>query len=459
MTFRGLFPSGRGGVAEVLRIAWPLVLAQAAGAVNHVCDRLFLARCADGDSALAASLPAMMVAVMFVAFFSTTLGYSGVFVSQLHGARRGVDAVRAFAQGLWLLLFSLPLVVLFVPVSRAVVDLAGHAEAVCAAEKAYLCVYAPGGAFTILNVILGGVITGQGRTLFVSFATFAGCLVNLALDPLFIYGAGPVPAMGLTGAAVAFVCAGAATSALLVAAVCRDPLVVEGFRKGAFAFARALSLRVLRYGSPAGAAAFAGSLTFTVFTLVVGRLDALSSAASNTVFAVNNVFYLALCATTEGVRILTGRYHGAGDDEAACRVYRSGLLLVLVALVACFLVAIPGAGFIMDLFRGAGSSFDPALYRRTGLCLFSIMFFREIAEAVSLVTEGALRGVGDTRYMMVVQLAVRLLVWLPLVLAVAKFHPTVAALWLTMPFALGLVAALLYLRWRRGAWRRRSLVG
>ena len=446
----------RGGVRETFRIVWPLALAMAAGAASHVCDRLFLAH--SSDASLAASLPAMMVATMFVVFFSTTIGYSAVFVSQFHGGGRGRDAVRSFAQGLWLWLMALPLLVAVVPACWFVVDLAGHPEAVRLAERSYLTVYAPGGIFTVLNVILGGVITGQGRTLYVSFATIAGCIANLVLDPLFIFGAGPIPALGLTGAAVAFVCAGAVTTALLAGAVLRDRLVRDGWRTGAFAFDRALSLEILRYGSPVGLSAFIASVAFTAFTLVVGNLDELSSAASNTVFAVNNVFYLALCATAEGVRILTGRYHGARDDDAAERVYYSGLKMVFVAMAVCFLVAIPGAGFIMDLFRGADSAFDPEVYRHTGFVLFCIMFFRQIAEAVICISMGALRGVGDTRYVMLVQSGVDVFVWIPLVFAVAKWHPTVFALWMTMPVALGLMALLFLVRWRRGGWRGVDLV-
>jgi MATE family multidrug resistance protein len=139
-------------------------------------------------------------------------------------------------------------------------------------------------------------------------------------------------------------------------------------------------------------------------------------------------------------------------------VYYSGLKMVFVAMAVCFLVAIPGAGFIMDLFRGADSAFDPEVYRHTGFVLFCIMFFREIAEAVICISMGALRGVGDTRYVMLVQSGVDVFVWIPLVFAVAKWHPTVFALWMTMPVALGLMALLFLVRWRRGGWRGVDLV-
>ena len=45
-----------GNVFETARVVWPLALAMMAGAMNHVCDRLFLAHC--NDTALEAVLPA-----------------------------------------------------------------------------------------------------------------------------------------------------------------------------------------------------------------------------------------------------------------------------------------------------------------------------------------------------------------------------------------------------------------
>ena len=50
------------------------------------------------------------------------------------------------------------------------------------------------------------------------------------------------------------------------------------------------------------------------------------------------------------------------------------------------------------------------------------------------------------------------LIVLPLVFLAAAVRPTVEVLWMTMPVALGLIATLLLCRWRKGVWRRRTLL-
>ncbi len=451
-------PVRPGGIRETLKVAGPLALALAASAVNGIVDTVFLGH--SSDAALAALLPAFMLSTLVVAFFSGTVGYTTVFVAQLHGGGRGREAVHYFAQGLWLALASVPALLAMIPVAFAVVDVTGCDAAIRAAEKSYLLVQAPAGVFTIANAVLGGIITGQGRTVRVSLCTVAGCLVNMAIDPVLIFGYFGLPALGITGASIATATGFATTTALLAIVVLRDPLVRESVGTGAFRPDLRAMARIVRTGVPNGLTAFFSTLAYTGFTMMLTRLDPLSCAASNVVFRVNNLFYLLLCATSDGTQILIGRHHGAGDDGVAERSYRTGLGVVVAALVLCFGLVFAFLNPVMDCFRGADSAFDPAVWRRTGLVLFAIMFVREIAEGVMCLTVGALRAVGDTRFVMLVQSGVELVLWMPAYLAVgygidAAAHPAAAllGLWFTLPFSMGLIALVLYWRWRRGAWR------
>ena len=259
--------------------------------------------------------------------------------------------------------------------------------------------------------------------------------------------------LGIAGAATATALAQSLTTLLLGVRVIRDPLVRNGWAAGDFRFSVVRCLAILRFGLPLGANALIGGVSFTAFNFLVARCAPHELAASNTVFAVNNVFYLATCAAGQGVTILAGRYHGARRDDAAVTVYRSGLVLVALALTVCFAVALPGAGFIMDLFRGSNSTFDPAAFRRCGFLLFLIMFFREIAEGLTLIAGGALRGVGDTKFVMLLQCGVEFFVRLPLIFIVAALTNSVYWLWLTMPVDLGLTAFFLNRRWLSNRWR------
>ena len=126
----------RGGFEETLKVVLPLALMQLVYAANSIWDRFLLSQ--RGCAPLQASLSATMVSVMFVCLISATVGYTSVYVAQLHGAGKGRDAVRAFAQGVWLSIFSIPVLVALVFAAFALVDFAAHAPDVAAGEKAYM---------------------------------------------------------------------------------------------------------------------------------------------------------------------------------------------------------------------------------------------------------------------------------------------------------------------------------
>ena len=70
------------------------------------------------------------------------------------------------------------------------------------------------------------------------------------------------------------------------------------------------------------------------------------------------------------------------------------------------------------------------------------MFFREIAEGIVVVAGGALRGVGDTKFVMLTQSAVEAFIRLPLIFIVAAVSDSIYLLCLTMPLDLGITAYL-----------------
>jgi len=99
-------PETPGGIRELLRVAYPLILSMGAFTVMQFCDRIFLARAS--SLSIQAALPAGVLSWTFVCVFQALAGYAGTFVAQYHGAGDARGCVRATAQGLWLAWLSWP---------------------------------------------------------------------------------------------------------------------------------------------------------------------------------------------------------------------------------------------------------------------------------------------------------------------------------------------------------------
>ena len=441
---------------ELLRLAWPLMLAQIATALYDIADGYFLAR--HSSAAMIASLPARMVAGTLTTFFICSIGYVSTFIAQFHGGGDGRKALCYFAQGLWMALFVAPVFLLLIPLSYFVVGLAGHSSAVDEAERAYLLIAAPGGLFTLLNVVLSGFFAGQGRTRYISTCYILGCIANFFADWALVPGIGPLPALGITGAAIATVIGNALTAAMLAVAVLRDGLFRRYACAQEFVPQPKRMWEILRLGVPTGVTSFAASFAFMVFSLVLTGFDEMSTNAANALFRVNNIFYMALCATSDSVLILTGRCRGAGDDQGAYGAYGAGLRTIFIAQALSFIAMFSFSDTIFDFFRPTDATYDQSAYHCLGFILLCIMFLRELAEGVMCLTVGALRGVGDTKFVMCTQMTADLCLWMPFVLYIGKSGGSIIQLWLSMPINMALIAIVLSLRWYGGKWRSKTLV-
>ena len=124
-----------------------------------------------------------------------------------------------------------------------------------------------------------------------------------------------------------------------------------------------------------------------------------------------------------------------------------GFVAVLSSLTLLF------ADEILDLFDEAADG-DVAAFHALGLDLMALMSAWLLFDAADVILGGALKGAGDTKFVMTWALVCAFCVWLPLVFAVRRFHNTMPALWSTMILYVIVICVGSAIRWRRGAWRR-----
>lgn len=432
-------------LADLARLSLPVAASTLVIAVGEIADRAFLGRWS--ANALAATLPGGMLARVFTGVLVGTVGYSAARISRFTGvpataslASDATDAATtAFAQGLWLTLFATPVFLVAAPVGLALIDAAGHAEAIRAHEQTYYLFNLAGGALATLAAALGAWFVGCGQTGRVATAALVGCGVNLLADPLLIFGLG----WGVAGAGAAAVLAQTTTCGVLATLLCRDFRAHGRTAAGCLRFRRAEATRLLRMGLPVGLSSLVGSTTFTAFVLALGRLDAAALAVGNACFAVNNFFYTLLAATETAIMIRTGQALGKGDADEARRVRRAGLAIdaLLFAAFFGFVLAVPETA-LAPFVRGDETSAHTA-FTAQGRVFLAMLAVAGVFRAAQSVQTGFLRGTGNTQRIFVAQVVASVLVWMPLVAAVCAGHLPAAALFATFPVQLAVNAVVL----------------
>lgn len=446
-----------GSPREVLSVALPLIVNSAAFLVMQFSDRVFLARYS--STAIGAAMPAGILSFALLGFVASIAGYSGTFVAQYAGAGDRKACVGATMQGVYLSLLSLPFTLLLLPFGVWVLGLFGHRAELLAEETVYYRWMVYGGVFLSMAWSMGGYFTGQRRMRPNVFSQVFACAVNVALDYALIFGAWGFPRMGIRGAAIATFLAGTIPPLLQFGWMLRDRAVREMGWREAFRFRPDLLRRIVRFGFPAGVQHVFDLGSFAVFLLLTGTLDELSLTASNVAFSINNLAFAPLMSFGNAAAILAAQYQGAGRSDTAARAGWSGLRIswVYMAVAALAFVLLPRT--LLSLFVPAESPFSAEQLFDRGSRLMLIMAAWGFFDAANLVFIGALRGVGDTRFVMTVLVGTAWLFWIPGEWILFHHGRGIVAAWTWQAIDIALCAILFLLRWRRGRWRDIRLIG
>ena len=452
-------PAAPGGYREVGRVAAPIIVSMASFTLMQFCDRVFLAR--HGSVSLRASLPAGVLALTLTMFFQALAGYAGTFVAQYHGAGRQKECAGATAQGIWLALLSWPVCWALIPLGFWLLNLAGHPADVLEAEKTYLGILVAGGGFWALTHAVSGFFSGRGDTRTPMVASLVANLANIALDYAWIFGKWGFPALGIAGAALATVVSSALGLAFL-GAIYWSPRFAERYdtRGNGLRYDRKQMGPLLRFGTPAALQTLQDVGAFAFFVVLLGRLPEADMAASNIAFSINNVAFMPLLGMGMAATIVVGQYQGARDSATAERAALTALKLGWIYMGAIALTFLLFPEPYYSLFTGDAEGMVPmAAVMEKGRWLLVMMAVWGMLDAINLIVSSALRGAGDTRFVLLATTLATWLLWMPgEVLLLLGLKAGLVAAWLWMTVFVFLLAGVFWLRFRRGRWKAIEMI-
>ena len=440
-------PPRAGGVREVARLAWPLVLAQMSQTTMHVVDSIFVGQL--GAAQLGAlGFAGIWLWTVFAIFSGSATGVQ-TFVSQAHGAGDERVCGSWVWQGLYALVPATAITLfLFAALAEHLFAAVGASASLREHAMSYIAMRPLGFVGLILWMVLAAFFRGLGDTRTPLIATLIANGVNIVLDYGLVLGRLGLPAWGIAGAGVATSIAEWVGAVVLGIAFAR-PAVVRRFGGRPAAASRQKIRRFLRTGAPIGGQWVLDMSAFAIFTTLVARMGDASMAATQAMIALLSMSFMQAIGIGLAATTLVGRYKGAGSLDAALRSLVSALKLAValaIGIAALFLLA-PQA--LIGLFTQ-----DADVLALAGPLLALGAAF-QFFDALQIVISGALRGAGDTRWPFV---AHTLLAWalrLPLVwlFAFAWEAGVLGAWYAEFVFVLALTLALAW-RFRTGAWKQ-----
>jgi MATE family multidrug resistance protein len=435
---------------DLVRLAVPIFLSRASQTVIGMSDVLLVGKL--GPEAIAATATGATNAftILILPMGLTFIVQS--FAAQYFGRGDLVSARRFGWYGLMVALATEALALLTLPVVGPVLDLFPYEAPVRAAMASYLAVRLVSGGAAIGIEALGAYFGGLGRTVPAMVANLVAMVLNVALNVVLIDGLGPVPAMGVTGSALASSIATALAFVGLFAFFLWDGRRVEASALRANELAR-----LLRFGLPSGLNWFFEFLAFFFFVnVVVAGLGTVQLAAWNTIIQLNAASFMPAFGLASAGAVLVGQAIGSDQKDDVPRLVKLTLAFAGAWQGAVGLVYVAAPALLLSAFAHGP---EAAAFVAMGSRMLTVSAAWQLFDATVNTLAEALRAAGDTLFPLVARLAVAWGLFVPgsLWLVKAKGGGEVGATVCLVAY-LGLLAVILVWRFRSGRWRDVRLV-
>jgi putative MATE family efflux protein len=363
------------------------ILQSVNGSINSIWIGRFL-----GEKALAASSNAGMV--MFL-MFATLFGFAmatTILIGQQAG-RRDIEGVRrtiGSAVGMFSIAGTLTALLGWVFAPNMLHLLATPRDAFPLA-LAYLRVIFLGMPFTFITILLSSALRGVGDAVTPFWNAILNVSLDIILNPIFILGMGPVPAMGIAGSALATLIAGLISAGVMVYRIYAKDLTIR-LRGPELRWLRPhhdVVRTIIALGFPMGASMIVMSGSMLVLIGLVNREGVDTTAAFGVMNQLWSYVQMPAVAVGSAVSAMAAQNIGAEKWERITRITWAGIgintLMSLVLIVAITIFARP----LMELFLPAASPAIPI-----GIHMNHIVAWIYLAMGISMVVTSVVRANG-----------------------------------------------------------------
>lgn len=386
-------------------MALPMVLSMLVNSLYNIVDSFFVAQISE------AAMTALSLVYPVQNFINAVAIGFGVGINAVisialgAGDRRRADAAATHGMalsalhGLILTLASIAVMPLFL--ARFTTD-----PAVIQMGLAYSKTAFSFSVIIMLGLSFEKIFQAVGRMKVTMAALLTGCVSNILLDPVLIFGLGPFPELGISGAALATGIGQALTLLVYLAAYRLIPIPVR-LRRDCLRPDATLDRKLYGVGVPA-------ILNLALPSLLISVLNGLLSVYSQSYVVILGIYYklqtflyLPASGIVQGMRPLIGYNYGAGEHGRVRQLYNATLcasgIIMAFGTVVCLLWAEP----LMGLFTS-----QPDTIQAGGTAL-RIICAGFVISSVSVTSSGALEGLGKGVQSLVISLCRYVAVILP----------------------------------------------
>jgi MATE family multidrug resistance protein len=440
-SFRNTLESGE--VRDMIRLAIPVVFAELGWMSMTVVDTIMVGHL--GPAAIGATGVGGSLFYSFAIFGMGLLLGLDTLVSQSWGAGRREDCHHSLAQGVYLALIVAPCLMFLFAFMPPLFAVFGVNAQVSVLAGPFLTTLGASTLPLLLYAAFRRYLQGTGRVRPVMFVLLTANLINWIFNWLLIEGHWGFRALGVVGSALS-TCIARVYMALMLA------IFIWWFERNTGPGMRDLVRRpdfrrlwlLLRIGFPAAVQILLEVAAFGAAAVLAGRLTAASLAAHQIAITCAALSYMVPLGVSSAAAVAVGQAVGQRNVDLA---RRRGFIAMSLACAFMLCSAICFLAFPKQILQIYTNDAD-VLLTGTGLLALAALF--QLFDGIQTVATGALRGLGNTRVPMLVNLAGYWAFGLPIGYALCfHFRYGIYGLWCGLTVSLVIIALVLLRYWQR----------
>lgn len=410
----------------ILSMALPMVLSMLVNSLYNIVDSFFIAKISE-DAMTALSLVYPVQNFINAVSIGFGIGINAVIAFYL-GAGDDTRADIAATQGTVLaILHSVVLTIGGIAVMPFFLRMFTSSETVIDLGMRYSVIAFLFTFMVVLGITFEKIFQAVGRMKVSMVSLTSGCVANIILDPLLIFGIGPFPKMGIEGAALA---TGISQTLSLVIYLCiyfARPIRVHICKEHLIP-SREMVLKLYSIGIPA-------TLNLALPSFLISALNGILAAYSEVYILVLGIYYklqtflyLPANGIIQGMRPLIGYNYGAGEEKRVRQIYRIVLCMSSVIMILGTIICLSIPDRLMQLFTQTPETIQAG---ETALHIISAGF---LVSAVSVTSSGALEGLSKGTPSLIVSLCRYVVIIIPTAFLLSRLFGPVgvwSAFWIS----------------------------
>lgn len=410
----------------VISMALPMTFSMLVNALYNIIDSYFVARISE-DAMTALSLVFPLQNLVNAVVIGFAIGINAT-IAYFLGAEKHNTADKTASLGtLFNMIHGFVLAVVCIAITAPFLAMFTDKRSIIEMGTEYAKIVFLFAVPNAAGLCFEKIFQSVGRMKTSMLCMLVGCVSNIILDPLMIFGIGIFSEMGIRGAALA------TGIGQIISLVCYlmfyilNPIPVKVRLKDMTPDA-ALSRKMYSIGVPATLSLALPSIQVSALNAILAVYSASYVLVLGAYFKLQTFLYLTGNGVVQGMRPLVGYNYGAGEKKRVKDIFRSALILIAGVMVIGTILCLAVPQILIGLFT---SNPETILYGKEALRLISIGF---IASSVSVTVSGALEGLGKGKESLVISVLRYIIVILPLAFILSKIFGAAGvwhAFWVT----------------------------